>query len=171
MPYVGLEANLLPADGSSPAPLGVEGFGKCLLQAIEGMLALGHEAACVLSSDCPSLPTNLLSEAANILLESGDRVVLGETHDGGYYLLGLKASHTHLFRNVSWSTSSVSEETRARAGEIGLELKELGSWYDVDDASSLRTLIEDSGGYVAPKSRQTIHRLGLHRLPELQRAA
>src|SRR5271163_681341 len=95
-PHVGAGTKLLLADGNTPMPEGVEGFGRCLLQAVQDMLAQGHTAACVLSSDCPSLPTRLLLEAVEILLAPGERAVLGGARDGGYYLLGLKAPHAQL---------------------------------------------------------------------------
>jgi len=159
--YIGEDAELLLADGDAPMPDGVDGFGKCLLQAMQGMLAQGHVAACVLSSDCPSLPTRLLSEAAEILLAPGERGVLGAARDGGYYLLGLKSPHAQLFKDITWSTSSVADETRARAREIGLELTELDIWYDVDDAASLDIFLEEREGYGAPHTANVIERLGL----------
>ena len=79
------------------------------------MLARGHAAACVLSSDVPTLPTRLLVEAARILLAPGERAVLGACDDGGYYLLGLKRAHARLFADIAWSTDTVAAATRARA--------------------------------------------------------
>lgn len=152
---------LVLADGSAPVPDGVEGFGRCLLQAIEGMLAKGHAAACVLSSDIPTLPTRLLVAAAERLLAPGDRGVFGACDDGGYYVLGLKQAHARLFSDISWSTQGVAEATRARAREIGLDLVELEPWYDVDDAASLARLAAETSGYPAPRTRAVLGRLGL----------
>ena len=152
---------LVLADGSSSTPEGVEGFGRCLLHAIQGMLDFGHPAACVLSSDSPTLPTRLLVEAALRLLAPGDRAVLGASEDGGYYLLGLKAPHARLFTDIAWSTECVAETTRQRAREIGLDLVEFEPWYDVDDAASLALLIGDETGYAAPATRAVIAELGL----------
>jgi rSAM/selenodomain-associated transferase 1 len=151
---------LLLADGSPPAPEGVAGFGRCLLHAIEGMLAAGHAAACVLSSDSPTIPTAFLVQAATLLLAPGDRAVLGPADDGGYYLLGLKAPHAAMFRDIAWSTGDVAETTRARAREIGLDLIELEPWYDVDDAASLGVLLRERAGYGAPATRAAIASLG-----------
>ncbi len=145
---------LVLADGSAPAPGGVEGFGRCLLQAIAGMLAQGHAAACVLSSDIPTLPTRLLVEAAERLLAPGERGVFGACDDGGYYILGLKRAHARLFSDIAW-------RTRARAKEIGLDLVELEPWYDVDDAASLARLTAETAGYPAPATRAMLTRLGL----------
>ncbi len=131
--HVGARTGLVLADGTPPMPAGVQGFGRCLLHAIRGMLARGHAAACVLSSDSPTLPTRRLIEAAEQLLAPGDRAVLGASDDGGYYLLGLKAAHAEMFADIAWSTDSVAAATRARARAIGLPLVELDPWYDVDD--------------------------------------
>ncbi|MDP4006580.1 DUF2064 domain-containing protein [Methylobacterium sp. NEAU K] len=158
-PHLAPGTALLLADGDAPAPAGVEGFGRCLLQAVADLLARGHAAACVLSSDTPTLPTRFLTTAADILLAPSDRGVLGACEDGGYYLLGLKRAHARLFADIAWSGDTVAEATRARAREIGLELVELDSWYDVDDAASLARLIADQGGYPAPETRSALSRL------------
>lgn len=152
---------LVLADGSPPMPARVQGFGRCLLHAVQGMLAAGHAAACVLSSDIPTLPTRLLVAAACHLLAPGDRAVLGASDDGGYYLLGLKAPHAAMFADIAWSTDSVAEATRERARALGLDLVELDPWYDVDDAPSLAVLVAETGGYAAPATRAVIERLGL----------
>ncbi len=152
---------LLLADGNTPMPDDVQGFGSCLLHAMQTMLAKGHAAACVLSSDIPTLPTRLLTEAAGALLAPGDRAVLGAADDGGYYLLGLKAAHAAMFADIAWSTGSVAHQTRDRARGLGLDVVELDPWYDVDDAASLGALLTGTDGYAAPATRAAIERLGL----------
>jgi rSAM/selenodomain-associated transferase 1 len=115
-------------------------FGDCLFAAIEQLFALGHDSAAVLNSDSPTLPTALLVETAEVLARPGDRAVLGPSTDGGYYLLGLKAPHRRLFDDVAWSTAAVAQQTLARAAEIGLDIRVLPTWYDVDDLAGLRVL-------------------------------
>ncbi|MFC6789618.1 DUF2064 domain-containing protein [Methylobacterium komagatae] len=157
--HVGAKTGLVLADGTAPMPGDVQGFGRCLLHAIKGMLERGHAAACVLSSDIPTLPTRLLIEAAEHLLAPGDRAVLGASDDGGYYILGLKAAHAEMFADIAWSTASVAEATRERARGIGLPLIELDPWYDVDDAPSLSVLIAETDGYAAPATRAVLGEL------------
>jgi glycosyltransferase A (GT-A) superfamily protein (DUF2064 family) len=152
---------LLLADGSPPTPPGVQGFGRCLQHAVQGMLSRGHAAACVLSADSPTLPTRLLVRAAQLLLAPGERAVLGPAEGGGYYLLGLKAAHPVMFTDIAWSTGSVADETRDRARSLGLPLVELDTWYDVDGVGSLRQLLGETGGYAAPETNMTIDRLDL----------
>jgi len=121
-------------------------FGDCLFRAITELFAAGHAAAVVLNSDSPTLPTELLVATAEILLRPGDRAVLGPSTDGGYYLLGIKQAHRRLFEDIDWSTDRVARQTRARAVELGLELHELPTWYDVDDSNALRRLHEELFG-------------------------
>jgi rSAM/selenodomain-associated transferase 1 len=121
-------------------PAWLPNFGDCLLHAIREIFARGHPSAVVLNADSPTLPTALLNETAEILARPGDRAVLGPSSDGGYYLLGLKAAHERMFKDIAWSTEHVAEETRARAREIGLDVQGLPLWYDVDDVKDLRRL-------------------------------
>jgi rSAM/selenodomain-associated transferase 1 len=116
-------------------------LGKCLLHAATALLEAGHEAVCLLNSDSPTLPTAYLVAAATALAAPGDRIVLGPSTDGGYYLLGLKRPHRRLFEDIDWSTERVSAQTLARARELDLEVHRLPSWYDVDDPEALRLLV------------------------------
>ena len=118
-------------------------FGDCLLLAIRTLLGRGHASAVVLNSDSPTLPTSLLVKTAQLLAQPGDRAVLGPASDGGYYLLGLKQAHSHMFEDVAWSTDCVAAQTIERAREIGLDLQVLPTWYDVDDIGALRQLHDE----------------------------
>jgi rSAM/selenodomain-associated transferase 1 len=169
---------LVLADGTDDPPPRVQGFGRCLLHAARALFAEGHAAVCLLNSDSPNLPTALLVEMARALAEPGDRMVLGPAEDGGYYVIGMKALHVRLFADIAWSTSGVADQTRERAREIGLEVVELATWYDVDDVAALSRLLRDLGPaarrrealrpYAAPATASCIRRLGLL---ELQTAA
>jgi uncharacterized protein len=118
-------------------------FGECLLHAASTLLGAGHGAACLLNSDSPTLPAGYLVTAATALAAPGDRIVLGPSTDGGYYLIGMKHPHPGLFQDIAWSTDQVFAQTLARAEALGLAVFELPTWYDVDTVESLRTLIDD----------------------------
>jgi rSAM/selenodomain-associated transferase 1 len=161
---------LVLADGSGDAPPRVHGFGRCLLHAARGLFAAGYASVCLLNSDSPNLPTALLRQAARVLATPGERVVLGPAEDGGYYVLGMKAPHAHLFADIAWSTSDVADATRARARKIGLDVVELATWYDVDDAAALARFFRDLDSapdgddltpYAAPATAACVARLGL----------
>ena len=118
-------------------------FGECLFQAASSLLDDGHGAVCLLNSDSPTLPAAYLIAAATALAVPGDRIVLGPSTDGGYYLIGLKRPHRRLFEDVDWSTDRVAAQTLARARELNLSEHHLPSWYDVDDADALRVLVRE----------------------------
>jgi uncharacterized protein len=133
--------SLVLADGSPPMPPGVSGFGGSLLHATQALFARGYGAVCLVNSDSPTLPTSLVIEAALTLLAPGERVVLGPADDGGYYLIGMKRPHAHLFAAIAWSTDSVAAATRARATALRLDVVTLPTWFDVDDMGSLTRLL------------------------------
>jgi rSAM/selenodomain-associated transferase 1 len=161
-PHLAPGTRCVLADGSIPTPSSVEGFGRCLLQAIQQLFAAGHTAACVLSSDTPTLPTDIITTAATVLLAGDERrVVLGACNDGGYYLLGMRHPHARLFADIAWSSSSVAATTRTRIAKLGLDLVELPLWYDIDDAAALERLVRENDGYAAPWTRRAITALGL----------
>jgi hypothetical protein len=164
---------LVLADGAEISAPRVHGFGRCLLHAAEALFARGHDAVCLLNSDSPTLPTTLIARAASALTATDDRVVLGPADDGGYYILGMKAPHVHLFEDIAWSTSAVAAQTRQRAHALDLPITELDPWYDVDDGPALRRLFREletggsAGGlapYPAPATTACIERLMLRDL-------
>jgi rSAM/selenodomain-associated transferase 1 len=139
-------------------------FGERLLAAAEDILACGFGAVCLIDSDSPTVPAAAFQQAVAELARPGDRIVLGPSHDGGYYLIGLKHPHPEPFSNITWSTSSVFAETLERAATAGIEVVQLPLWYDVDDGATLEILsseLLDSippsfaavPGYAAPHSR------------------
>ena len=70
----------------------------------------------------------------------GERVVVGPSEDGGYYLIGMRRPEPQVFERITWSTEHVYTETVERVREAKLELVELPKWYDVDDGSTLELL-------------------------------
>ena len=130
---------LLPA-GFALVPQRGDGFGERLYLAAMDILACGFGAVCLIDSDSPTLPEASLRSAVQHLQRPGDRIVLGGSDDGGYYLIGLKQAHRAPFERITWSTETVYRETVERVHEAGVELVELPLWYDVDDATTLRVL-------------------------------
>ena len=117
-----------------------DGFGERLHLAATDILACGFRAVCLIDSDSPTVPASALQAAVEALAQPGDRVVLGGSEDGGYYLIGMKQAHAAPFERITWSAASVLAETRERVLAAGLTLVELPTWYDVDDGAALRVL-------------------------------
>lgn len=155
--------HLVLADGEAIAEPGIAGIGRSLFQATQSLFQSGYGAVSMVSADAPTLPALTLAEAAHRLARPGERMVLGPAADGGYYLIGLKAPYRRLFQEISWSSETVTEETIARAREIGLEVVLLHPWYDVDDEATLGRLCSalDRNVEQAPATKAALARLGL----------
>jgi uncharacterized protein len=122
-------------------------LGYVLFGATRALLDAGHDCVLLVNGDSPTLPTGFLVQAIEALREPGDRMVLGPASDGGYYLVGLKRPHRHLFTQIAWGTDTVARSTWERAAEIGLATTLLPEWYDVDDLETLRWLQDELAGH------------------------
>lgn len=121
-------------------------LGRVLFSSSEQLFAQGYAHVVLVNADSPTLPVNRLTAALDALSAPGDRVVLGPAVDGGYYLIGLKHPHAHLFADIPWSTEKVLALTRERAGVLHLPVVELATWYDVDDEETLTLLTAELAG-------------------------
>jgi rSAM/selenodomain-associated transferase 1 len=150
-----------------------ETLGERLINAASELLNKEFDSVCLINSDSPTLPSKILKTATTLLAQNGDRVVLGPSQDGGYYLIGLNRPHRNLFQRIAWSTRDVLAHTIDRAAEIHLAVDLLPEWYDVDDEATLRVLYEElglstdgrgpharyDGGYSAPFTRKYLAEL------------
>jgi rSAM/selenodomain-associated transferase 1 len=109
------------------------GLGDALASALQAGLADGFPAAAVLAADSPTLPPDVLRQA----FASQADVALGPSRDGGYYLLSARSVHPALFHDMPWSTAAVFDETVRRCALLGLHVRQLPTWYDVDDVADL----------------------------------
>lgn len=117
------------------------GLTDALLTSFEQCLAMGYQKVLCISSDNPSLPVAYLNEAVLKLDEV--EVVLGPSEDGGYYLIGAKASYPTLFNDMTWSIDTVLRETLARADSAKLSSTLLPLWYDLDTYQELARFIAE----------------------------
>jgi len=103
--------------------------------------ASGRPRVIAFNSDSPHLPGSALQSAFDVL-ETCDLVV-GPTHDGGYYLVGARASHRGLFANDGMGTASALDTLLQRASDLRLSVRMLDSFYDIDVAADLDQLTEE----------------------------
>jgi uncharacterized protein len=96
------------------------------------------------NSDSPHLPVSVLKNAFEALAHCD--VVVGPTHDGGYYLVGATASHAGLFSGDGLGTTNAFDALLARARALGLSVRRTDPFYDIDvaaDLSRLATELQD----------------------------
>jgi uncharacterized protein len=93
------------------------------------------------NSDSPHLPRSVLEDAFETL--TGHDLVVGPTHDGGYYLVGAKASHPALFAGDGMGTSSALERLLSRIRVLELSVGFATPFYDIDVVEDLTRLAEE----------------------------
>jgi rSAM/selenodomain-associated transferase 1 len=95
----------------------------------------GRQRIIAFNSDSPHLPPSIL-EAAFEILTSHD-IVVGPTHDGGYYLVGAKALHPALFEGDGIGTINALDRLLGRARALELSIGFTPPFYDIDVANDL----------------------------------
>lgn len=93
------------------------------------------------NSDSPHLPRSVLEDAFETLATHD--VVVGPTRDGGYYLVGAKASHATLFAKDGMGTTSALDRLLSRARDLQLSVGLADPFYDIDVAEDLNRLAEE----------------------------
>ncbi len=112
------------------------------LTSVFAHFAEGHQRRIIaFNSDSPHLPRSVLEDAFEPL--AAHDVVVGPTHDGGYYLVGAKASHPTLFAHDGMGTSSALERLLSRARTLELSVAFADAFYDIDVAEDLTRLAEE----------------------------
>ena len=112
-----------------------EGLAAGLTSVFAHFTADGRRHVIAFNSDSPHLAPSVLDNAFEILATHD--VVIGPTHDGGYYLVGAKASHSSLFEGDGMGTRSALDGLLGRARGLGLSTGLTEPFYDVDVADDL----------------------------------
>ncbi len=129
------------ADGMPPVEQFLQPDGN-LGQRIEATLRYALSttpAALALAADTPGLSTAML-ELAITRLQTCD-AVLGPTHDGGFYLLGLKSCPPGLLSDIRWGQAATLTDTIAALGLHKFRSARLQSLADLDTPEDLSRLI------------------------------
>jgi rSAM/selenodomain-associated transferase 1 len=111
-----------------------ENLGERMQGAFADCFEEGNDKVVIIGSDCPDIQLEHL-QAAFVFLDTAD-VVIGPVTDGGYYLLGMKTCYRELFKEISWSTSAVFQQTRQKMETLGLSYHLLEMLSDVDELES-----------------------------------
>jgi uncharacterized protein len=93
------------------------------------------------NSDSPHLAPSVLNGAFEILATHD--VVVGPTHDGGYYLVGAKAAYPSLFEGDGMGTRSALDRLLTRAKILELSTGFTEPFYDIDVANDLILLARE----------------------------
>ena len=161
--------NVLPSDFVLIPQRG-DSFGERLMNAATDLLRVGFESCCLINSDSPTVTADAFRQAVVKLKGADNRIVLGPSDDGGYYLIGMRKVYRRLFEDIDWSTERVFTQTLDRARELTLSVHVLPKCYDIDDATALRRLcgelLDKKADAIAPVTREFLAELVARDGPE-----
>jgi uncharacterized protein len=145
------------------------------------LFARGHQKIILIGGDLLPVPLGYFTRAFAYLdgkkspfhppLAKGERggfaapqqrVVLGPSQDGGYYLVGLNQRTPSMFENMSWSHDRVLAQTVAKLVALGVPSLQLPSWFDIDTPADLQSLalrLETSHASAGKNTAQLLCRL------------
>ena len=118
-----------------------DGLAAGLTSVFAHFAVTGQRRVIAFNSDSPHLPAPVLERAFEALAACD--VVVGPTHDGGYYLVGAKAVHPGLFYNDGMGTSNALDALLKRVRALGLSVCLADPFYDIDVADDLIRLEEE----------------------------
>jgi rSAM/selenodomain-associated transferase 1 len=118
-----------------------DGLAAGLTSVFAYFAAHARQRVVAFNSDSPHLPAAILENSFEALTRHD--VVVGPTHDGGYYLVGASATHPSLFEGDGMGTRSALDSLLARASELQLSVGFTAPFYDIDVAEDLTRLTEE----------------------------
>jgi rSAM/selenodomain-associated transferase 1 len=118
-----------------------EGLAAGLTSVFRHFTAADRQHVIAFNSDSPHLAPSVLESAFEIL--AAHDVVVGPTHDGGYYLVGAKAAHPSLFESDGMGTGSALDRLLTRTSALELSTGFTESFYDIDIANDLILLARE----------------------------
>ncbi|HYL85516.1 MAG TPA: TIGR04282 family arsenosugar biosynthesis glycosyltransferase [Candidatus Angelobacter sp.] len=118
-----------------------QGLAAGLTSVFRHFTAAGRQRVLAFNSDSPHLAPSVLESAFEILATHD--VVVGPTHDGGYYLVGAKAAHPALFESDPMGTRSALDRLLTRTKVLGLSTGFTEPFYDIDIANDLILLARE----------------------------
>jgi len=118
-----------------------EGLAAGLTSVFRHFTTAGRQNVIAFNSDSPHLAPSVLDSAFEILATHD--VVVGPTHDGGYYLVGAKVAHSELFESDRMGTGSALDRLLTRTKVLELSTGFTEPFYDIDVANDLILLARE----------------------------
>ena len=113
------------------------GFGDRLRRSLARRQPSAARPLVVVGSDAPGLAPAHVAEALGRLAEQPDRLVVGPSPDGGFYLLAAARPVDELLAEVRWRRRDTLASLIAAARARGIEVSLLAPLADLDRAADL----------------------------------
>lgn len=124
-------------------------FGERFSNAIHKVLSRGFDNVIVIGNDTPKLTTASLLKAEKEL--NKNKLVLGPSMDGGFYLMGINKSHFkfEIFKNLPWQTKNIRKSVVHAVTSNQQQVVFLSMLVDLDTQYDLKKAFNYS--FVLPK--------------------
>lgn len=116
-------------------------LGERMSGVMRALFTQGAHRVALIGSDLPEIDPAVIAEAFIQLARDPDLLVLGPSHDGGYYLIAATRVPP-VFGGLEWGSASVCERTLELARLAGWPVHLLRPIGDVDDSGDLRRAVE-----------------------------
>lgn len=116
-------------------------FGARFTNAMQAVFDVGYDALIVIGNDTPHLTSSQLhSTKANL---EANKVVLGESHNGGFYLLGIKKTHfkAESFLELPWQSQQLSKKLSQLLQLDALDICLLKKLQDINDVDDIKKIV------------------------------
>ena len=121
-----------------------EDLGERMERAFQQGFQEGFHQIVLVGSDLPELRPEDLQQAF-MALDTFDNVI-GPAEDGGYYLIGMKSLNSKFFRNKTWGTNKVLEETLKDLNNESIYLlekrRDLDTYKDLESFSQFQQYLK-----------------------------
>jgi hypothetical protein len=111
-------------------------IGVRMQDAFENAFNKDAEKAVLIGTDVPGIDGSILNQA--FMEIKANKIVLGPTSDGGYYLVGMTAPGINIFKLISWSSPEVLGQTIKNIEAEGYQPVLLPELDDIDNVMDLR---------------------------------
>lgn len=109
---------------------------------LRGVFAWGFDAGAssvlAIGADCLDITPADITACFEALHSAP--LAMGESLDGGYWVIGMSDRHFEIFEHMPWSTPELARATRDRADSLDLAIAEQGRNFDIDTRADLKRL-------------------------------
>lgn len=91
----------------------------------------------LVGSDCVAVTRKYIEQASRLLYRNND-IVIGPTHDGGYCLIAARSACKSIFKNITWGSTDVFNQTISNAKRAHRHIHVLEPIHDIDTAEDLQ---------------------------------
>jgi uncharacterized protein len=156
-----LMMSLLPSGFGCFAQRG-DDLGERMNEVFTELRRRAHRNLIVIGSDVPAVPLLYLEDAFRLLADENNRVVLGPSRDGGYYLIGMNQPTPEIFKDMTWSHEQVLAQTTEKLSRLEIQFALLPMWFDLDrieDLDRLQTLGDPGVGQAMRRTMALLQQL------------